>query len=159
MMRTSEPTHYANSLQRHVHLIRDGRQGPLTRRYDNRVTGAQFPTFVRRIDSTKVAFKNQLQTQCGRIGFTQLPYVINISPRLNRGSMNDESDFDLRSDQWEALKALRAPFARASASTRLVLDDLVALGLVTMSDHVPVITAKGRKALVRGSFSLMDAAA
>ena len=73
--------------------------------------------------------------------------------------MNDESDFDLRSDQWEALKALRAPFARVSASTRLVLDDLVALGLVTMSDHVPMITAKGRKALVRGSFSLMDAAA
>ncbi len=73
--------------------------------------------------------------------------------------MNDESDFDLRSDQWEALKALRAPFARVSASTRLVLDDLVALGLVTMSDNVPVITAKGRKALVRGSFSLMDAAA
>jgi hypothetical protein len=73
--------------------------------------------------------------------------------------MSDENDFDLRSDQWEALKALRTPIARLSTSTRLALGDLVALGLVTMSDEVPVITAKGRKALVRGSFSLLDSAA
>jgi hypothetical protein len=73
--------------------------------------------------------------------------------------MNDESDFDLRPDQWEALKALRSPFARLPASTRFALDDLVALGLVTLNDRVPAITSKGRKALVRGSFSLLDAAA
>jgi hypothetical protein len=73
--------------------------------------------------------------------------------------MNNESDFDLRPDQWEALKALRTPFAGLSASTRLVLDDLVALGLVTMNDCVPAITVKGRKALIRGSFKLLDAAA
>jgi hypothetical protein len=74
--------------------------------------------------------------------------------------MTDEGDFDLRPDQWEALKALRIPLARLSASTRLTLDDLVALGLVTInSDHVPAITEKGRKALIRGSFRLMDAAA
>jgi hypothetical protein len=73
--------------------------------------------------------------------------------------MNDESDFDLRPDQWEALKALRIPFAGLPASTRLALDDLVALGLVTVSDRVPAITAKGRKALIRGSFRLLDAAA
>ena len=41
--------------------------------------------------------------------------------------MSDESDFDLRPDQWEALKALRAPFAGLPASTRWALDDLVAL--------------------------------
>jgi hypothetical protein len=73
--------------------------------------------------------------------------------------MNDESDFDLRPDQWEALKALRIPFAGLPASTRLALDDLVALGLVTVSDRVPAITATGRKALIRGSFRLLDAAA
>jgi hypothetical protein len=73
--------------------------------------------------------------------------------------MNDESDFHLRPDQWETLKALRTPFARLSASTRLALDGLVALGLVTMSDCVPTITAKGRKALIRGSFRLLDAVA
>jgi hypothetical protein len=73
--------------------------------------------------------------------------------------MSDESDFDLRPDQWEALKALRAPFARLPASTRFVLNELVALGLVTVNDRVPAITSKGRKALVRGSFRLLDAAA
>jgi len=36
---------------------------------------------------------------------------------------------------------------------------LVALGLVTISDHLPAITPKGRKALIRGSFRLLDAAA
>jgi hypothetical protein len=73
--------------------------------------------------------------------------------------MNDESDFELRPDQWETLKVLRAPVAGPPASNLTVLDDLVALGLVTVSDHVPAITPKGRKALIRGSFSLLDAAA
>jgi hypothetical protein len=73
--------------------------------------------------------------------------------------MNDESDFELRPDQWETLKLLRAPVAGLSASRRLVLDDLVALGLVAMSGQVPAITPKGRKALIRGSFRLLDAAA
>ncbi len=73
--------------------------------------------------------------------------------------MSDESDFDLRPDQWEALKALRTPFARLPAAARFALDELVALGLATVSDHAPSITSKGRKALVRGSFSLLDAAA
>ena len=41
----------------------------------------------------------------------------------------------------------------------MVLDDLVALGLVSISEHLPVITPKGRKALIRGSFRLLDAAA
>jgi len=73
--------------------------------------------------------------------------------------MSDESDFDLRSDQWEALKALRTSFAVPWASAGPVLDDLIALGLVSMSDRVPAITAMGRKALIRGSFRLLDAAA
>ena len=73
--------------------------------------------------------------------------------------MSDENDFDLRPDQWEALKALRSPFAGLRIPTRLALDGLVALGLVTIDDRMPVITDKGRKALVRGSFSLLDAAA
>lgn len=73
--------------------------------------------------------------------------------------MNDESDFDLRADQWEALKTLRTPFARLSAATRFVLGDLVALGLVTINGGNPVITEKGRRALIRGSFRLLDGAA
>jgi hypothetical protein len=73
--------------------------------------------------------------------------------------MNDEDDFNLRPDQWEALKALRTPLVGLSASARAGLDDLVALGLVTVNDRMPAITEAGRKALIRGSFRLMDAAA
>jgi hypothetical protein len=73
--------------------------------------------------------------------------------------MNDENDFDLRPDQWEALKALRTPFTRLPAASRSVLEDLVELGLVTINSRIPTITEKGRRALIRGSFRLMDAAA
>jgi hypothetical protein len=72
--------------------------------------------------------------------------------------MSDDNDFDLRSDQWELLKALRAP-GKLAASRLMAIDDLLALGLVTMTDQVPALTPEGRKALIRGSFSLLDAAA
>jgi hypothetical protein len=73
--------------------------------------------------------------------------------------MNDEIDYDLTPDQWETLKALRVPVLKVSALNRFVLDDLVALGLATMSDNKPAITSKGRKALIRGSSRLWDVAA
>ena len=74
--------------------------------------------------------------------------------------MSEYDDFELRPDQWEALKALRAPIAASSADKhRVAIDDLVALGLVTIDDDLPAITSKGRKALIRGSFRLWDAAA
>jgi hypothetical protein len=73
--------------------------------------------------------------------------------------MSDENDFDLTPDQWEALKALRSPSGGLRIPTRPALDSLVALSLVTIDGRVPAITDKGRKALVRGSFSLLDAAA
>lgn len=74
--------------------------------------------------------------------------------------MNNEDEFDLRPDQWETLKALRAPATTQSASKRFfVLDDLVALGLVIMENNVPALTPNGRKALIRGSFRLWNVAA
>jgi hypothetical protein len=74
--------------------------------------------------------------------------------------MNDEIDYALTPDQWETLKALRVPVSKFSALNQFVLDDLVALGLATMSDdNVPAITPKGRKALIRGSSRLWDVAA
>ena len=73
--------------------------------------------------------------------------------------MSDQIDYDLSPDQWETLKALRAPVSRLSALSRFVLEDLVALGLATMSDDAPVITPMGRKALIRGSSRLWDVAA
>jgi hypothetical protein len=73
--------------------------------------------------------------------------------------MNDEIDHALTPDQWETLKALRVPVSRPSALNQFVLDDLVALGLATMSDNMPAITRSGRKALIRGSSRLWDVAA
>ena len=73
--------------------------------------------------------------------------------------MGAEFDYDLTLDQWEALKALRAPILTISSLNRFVLDDLVALGLATVSDHTPAITSRGRKALIRGSSRLWDLAA
>jgi hypothetical protein len=73
--------------------------------------------------------------------------------------MNTELDYDLTPDQWEALKALRAPSLKARALNRYVLEDLIALGLAAMSDDLPVITRSGRKVLVRGSTRLLDVAA
>jgi hypothetical protein len=71
--------------------------------------------------------------------------------------MSVESDYDLTPDQWEALKALRAP-ARL-ASSRLALEQLVALRLAEIDNGHPVITSMGRRVLVRGSSRLLDLAA
>jgi hypothetical protein len=73
--------------------------------------------------------------------------------------MNDEIDYNLTPDQWETLKALRVPASRLSALNRFAIEDIVALGLAAMSDNLPVITPKGRKALIRGSSRLWDVAA
>ena len=83
------------------------------------------------------------------------------SPQANvfRGSMDDEIDYGLSTDQWETLKTLRAPASRLSTLNRFVLKDLVALGLISMGHNVPVITPKGRRALIRGSSRLWDVAA
>jgi hypothetical protein len=74
--------------------------------------------------------------------------------------MNEDDELDLKPDQWETLKALRAPVPTSLARNfRFVLDDLLALGLVTIDDQLPAITPKGRKALIRGSFRLWDVTA
>jgi hypothetical protein len=73
--------------------------------------------------------------------------------------MNMEIDYDLTPDQWETLKALRVPASGFSTLNRFVLEELIALRLAAMSDHLPVITPTGRKALIRGSSRLWDVAA
>jgi hypothetical protein len=70
--------------------------------------------------------------------------------------MSVEFDYDLPSDQWEALKALRAPQPAGRAVNRAAVRQLVSLKLATMIDDRPVITATGRKVLVRGSSKLLD---
>jgi hypothetical protein len=73
--------------------------------------------------------------------------------------MSDEIDYDLTLDQWETLKALRAPTSKLSRTNQFVLGDLIALGLAMLSENMPTITPKGRKALIRGSSRLWDVAA
>ena len=69
--------------------------------------------------------------------------------------MNDEFDYELTPDQWEALKNLRNPATLPARANRFVVDSLIALGLAAMSGDVPVITSMGRKVLVRGSSQLL----
>jgi hypothetical protein len=73
-------------------------------------------------------------------------------------AMDHEIDYDLTTGHWETLKALRTPRSRHLLN-RFVLDDLVAIGLVSISDDVALVTQTGRKALVRGSSRLWDVAA
>lgn len=73
--------------------------------------------------------------------------------------MNNDVDFDLSSDQWEALKALRNPMSNSRLSKAYVVEGLIKLGLVVIADGMPVMTPAGRKVLVRGSCRLLDVAA
>jgi len=73
--------------------------------------------------------------------------------------MNDEFDCDLTLDQWDALKALRTPAAHGRMRGRYVLESLIALDLVSIDGGLPVMTARGRHVLVRGSSRLLDLAA
>jgi len=69
--------------------------------------------------------------------------------------MNDEFDYDLTPDQWEALKNLRNTASRPPCMNRFTVEGLIRLGLVAISGNVPVITSKGRTVLVRGSSCLL----
>jgi hypothetical protein len=73
--------------------------------------------------------------------------------------MDAEFDYQLSSDHWEMLKALRGPATAARLASRLALAELIALGLAAFAGERPVLTAKGRKVLVRGSEKLLDLAA
>jgi len=73
--------------------------------------------------------------------------------------MNAEFDYDLTPDQWETLKAIRAPAANGRALNRSIIANLVALELAEMTGDRPVLTRKGRSVLLRGSPRLWDVAA
>jgi hypothetical protein len=72
--------------------------------------------------------------------------------------MHAEFDYNLTQDQWETLKALRGGASQPHAPNRFVLDELVELGLAGINDGLPLITAKGRSVLLRGSPQLLDLA-
>ena len=68
-------------------------------------------------------------------------------------------DFDLTPDQWEALKALRQPLSECRLLGWSQVQHLVELRLADVIDEAPVLTALGRRVLVRGSSRLLDLAA
>jgi hypothetical protein len=70
-------------------------------------------------------------------------------------AMNDEFEYELTPDQWDALKSLRNTASRPPRFNRFTIEGLVTLGLVTVSGGVPVLTSRGRKVLVRGSSCLL----
>lgn len=70
--------------------------------------------------------------------------------------MNAELDYDLSTDQWQALKALRANATQGRASNSFVVEQLVALGLAAFGNEGPKITPIGRKVLIRGSARLWE---
>ena len=72
--------------------------------------------------------------------------------------MDAEFDYDLSLDQWEVLKALRLPPQERRAVDRRVLTRLMDLGLAACNTETAVITAAGRKVLIRGSAKLLDLA-
>lgn len=73
--------------------------------------------------------------------------------------MDPDFDCELSPDQWEMLKALRSSTPDRRTTSRLALTQLMTMGLAAFNDERPVITAKGRKVLVRGSEKLLDLAA
>ena len=73
--------------------------------------------------------------------------------------MDAEFDCELSHDQWEMLKALRSPAPDGRMPSQFILAQLITLGLVAFKADRPVITARGRKVLVRGSEKLLDLAA
>ena len=70
--------------------------------------------------------------------------------------MNAEFDYDLTPEQWEMLKALRAPAPNARVLNRFVVGSLVALQLAEIIDGRPALTPTGRSVLLRGSPRLLD---
>lgn len=72
--------------------------------------------------------------------------------------MLTEIDFQLSANQWDILRALR-PGAPASRLNRYILDQLIALDLVSLVDDVPALTATGRTVVLRGCPKLWDLAA
>jgi hypothetical protein len=73
--------------------------------------------------------------------------------------METEFDPELAPDQWEALKALRAPALAPGRANPFLLKQLIALELAAISDGLPRITPIVRRVLIRGSSSLLDVAA
>jgi hypothetical protein len=72
--------------------------------------------------------------------------------------MSTETEYQLSENQWDTLRALR-PAGLPVRLNRYVLDQLVAMELVALSDTDPVLTPAGRAVILRGCPRLWDLAA
>ena len=79
--------------------------------------------------------------------------------KLLWGKMNANVDDDLTRVQWEALKAFRRGPPEISLFNQSVLESLIVLQLVTVSEDRLAMTSRGRQVLLRGSPKLWDVAA
>ena len=76
---------------------------------------------------------------------------------LGASAVDAEIDVPLDRSQWETLKALGAPDPRRWQVDDLAIQKLVAAKLAEIHEGHAVLTAEGRKAVVRGSPQLWDA--
>jgi hypothetical protein len=75
---------------------------------------------------------------------------------LGASTMDAEIDVPLDRSQWETLKALGAPDPSRWRADGPAIQTLVAAKLAEIREGRPVLTAEGRKAVVRGSPRLWD---
>ena len=75
---------------------------------------------------------------------------------LGASALDAEIDLPLDRSQWETLKALGAPDPRRWRVDGTAIETLVAAKLAEIHEGRPVLTAEGRKAVVRGSPRLWD---
>ena len=70
--------------------------------------------------------------------------------------MSNELDYELTANQWETLKALRAPAANPSRISKFAVERLIGDGLVAMRGESLTLTPAGRRVLIRGSSQLLQ---
>ena len=75
---------------------------------------------------------------------------------LGASPVDSEVDLILDRSQWETLKALGAPDADQRPVDKLAIERRIAAHLAEIQHGRAIITAMGRRAVVRGSPSLWD---
>ena len=73
--------------------------------------------------------------------------------------MSTETEYQLTENQWDTLRMLRPAILPPAKLNRYVLDQLVAMGLVALSDTHPALTPMGCAVVLRGCPRLWDLAA
>jgi ribosomal protein S19E (S16A) len=84
---------------------------------------------------------------------------IECTDSSKQDTMSTETEYQLTENQWDTLRMLRPAILPPAKLNRYVLDQLVAMGLVALSDTHPALTPMGRAVVLRGCPRLWDLAA